>query len=168
MSSSAILLSIRPQYANKIFQGIKTVELRRVRPKHIQKGVLVLMYVSSPMQSLAGAFKVDQIVEEPLSELWKRVHDKAGVTREEFDAYYDGVASGVGIFFTEVWPFPEPIKLQDLQKQITGFQPPQGFRYATKNELTSPQIAKVMEDTQPIIQSSFCFSTNSNLISENF
>lgn len=168
MPRNAILLSIRPQYADKIFQGTKTVELRRIRPKHIKKGVLVLMYVSSPMQSLAGAFKVDQVIEEPLSELWKRVHHKAGVTREEFDAYYNGVVSGVGIFFTEVWSFPDPIKLEDLQEQITGFQPPQGFRYATQHELASPQIAKFMEDTQPIVQSSFRFSTHSKLPNESF
>ena len=168
MPRNAILLSIRPQYADKIFQGTKTVELRRVRPKHIKKGALVLIYVSSPMQSLAGAFKVDQVVEEPLQKLWEKVHHKAGVTREEFDTYYNGAASGVGIFFTEVWPFPDPIKLQDLQEQITGFQPPQGFRYATKNELASPQLAEVVKDIETIVQSSFCFSTYSKASTESF
>ena len=155
MSGNAIFLSIRPQYANKIFEGTKTVELRRVCPKHMRKGDLVLVYVSSPIKSLAGAFKVDRVVEESLQELWEMVHDKAGVTREEFDAYYDGVSIGVGIFFSEIWSLPEPIELEDLKEQMLGFHPPRGFRYATPSELASSRLAELVEDIEIIVQSSF-------------
>ena len=154
MSSNVIFLSIRPQHVDKIFEGAKTVELRRVRPKHLRKGALVLVYVPSPIQSLIGAFKVDRVVEESLQKLWEMVHDKAGITREEFDAYYDGVSMGVGIFFSEVWHLSEPIELRDLKEQ-TGFQPPQGFRYATRSELASPRLAELVEDMEIIVQSSF-------------
>ena len=41
MPGNAIFMSIRPQYANKIFDGIKTVELRRVRPKYIARKALI-------------------------------------------------------------------------------------------------------------------------------
>ncbi len=152
MSSNAIVLSIRPQYATKIFKGTKTVELRRVRPKYIKKGDLVLIYVSSPIQSLAGAFKVDNVIEKSLQELWELMHDKAGITRDEFDDYYDGVSTGVGIFFSEVWPLREPIKLQDLKEQVS-FCPPQGFRYVTANELASPQLAEFMGGIGMVMQS---------------
>jgi predicted transcriptional regulator len=155
MSSNAIFLSIRPQYADRIFKGTKTVELRRVRPKHIRKGTLVLVYVPSPIQSLVGAFKVDQVVEESLQKLWEMVHNKAGITREEFDTYYNGVSIGVGIFFSEVWHLPEAIELHDLKEQMIGFRPPQGFRYATTSELTSPRLAELVEDMEIIVQSSF-------------
>src|SRR5438552_3893096 len=40
---SALLLSIRPKHAEKIFDGIKTVELRRIRPR-LQRGDLVLVF----------------------------------------------------------------------------------------------------------------------------
>ncbi len=132
--SSNILLSIRPKYANKIFEHIKTVELRRVRPKRLEPGDWVLIYVSSPVQALVGAFKVDKIVKKPLKDLWQKVRKKAGVTRQEFDAYYDGVSVGVGIFFKvqDVQQLDEPITLDILKQQ--RFQPPQGFRYATASE----------------------------------
>lgn len=137
MSEKAILLSIRPQYADKIFEGNKTVELRRVCPKYIKRGSLVLIYVASPIKSLAGAFEVDRVVEEPLEKLWRMVHDRAGVTRQEFEAYYNGVCKGTGIFFSKVSPLPEPIKLKDLRGQMKNFHPPQGFRYATSGEMAS-------------------------------
>lgn len=134
MSSNVLLLSIRPKYAEKIFEHTKTVELRRVRPKHLKKGDLVLIYVSSPVKALAGGFKVDCVVEKPLKDLWQMVQKKAGVTRQEFDTYYDGVSVGVGIFFKNknVVKLSEPIKLDILKEQ--RFYPPQGFRYATASE----------------------------------
>jgi predicted transcriptional regulator len=153
MPGNAIFLSIRPQYANRIIEGTKTVELRRVRPRYITKGALALIYVPSPIKSLVGAFKVDLVVKEPLQELWKIVHDKAGVTREEFDAYFDGTSTGVGIFFSDIWILPEPIDLRDLREQMIGFHPPQGFRYATANELASPKIVEFVEDTGAVVQS---------------
>lgn len=135
MYSNGIFLSIRPKYANKIFEGTKTVELRRVRPKHIKKGSLVLIYVSSPVKSLAGAFMIDEVIEQPIKELWKSVSSKAGVTHEEFNSYYDGVSKGIGIFFSEVYPLNEPIELKKLREEMVGFHPPQGFRYVTDHEM---------------------------------
>lgn len=155
MSSNAIVLSVRPQYAEKIFEGTKTVELRRIRPKYVRKGALVLIYVSSPVQSLAGAFKVEEIIAKPLGELWNLVQDKAGVTKKEFDEYFQGVDTGIGIFFNEVWSLDEPIKIRDWVEQGISFQPPQGFRYATIDELSSPQIAELVEDYEVIVQNSF-------------
>lgn len=142
MPDNAILLSIRPQYAEKIFEGSKTVELRRVFPKRIKQGALVLIYVSSPVKSLSGSFKVVRVVKKPVKELWKIVNKKAGVTYEEFNAYYEGISVGVAIFFAEVRRHPKPIELKDLKKKILGFFPPQGFRYTSRKELISPQLAK--------------------------
>jgi predicted transcriptional regulator len=132
--SRNVLLSVRPKYANKIFKRTKTVELRRVRPKRLEKGDLVLLYVTSPVKALMGAFKVDKIIEKPLKDLWRIVQKKAGITRQEFDNYYEGVSIGVGIFFNvqDVQQLDNPIALDILKAQ--SFQPPQGFRYCQTNE----------------------------------
>lgn len=155
MSSNAIVLSIRPQYAEKIFEGSKKVELRRVRPKQFLKGDLALLYVSSPIRSLVGAFKVDRIIEKPISELWYLVQDIAGVTKKEFCNYYQGVNTGIGIFFSEVWSLREPMKIQDWQEKGISFHPPQGFRYATADELASLQITELVDDFEFLEQRHF-------------
>ncbi len=132
--SSNVLLSVRPKYADKIFERTKTVELRRIRPKLLEEGDLVLLYVSSPVQALTGAFKVDKIIEKPLKDLWRMVRKKAGITRQEFDNYYDGVSVGVGIFFKvqDVQQLDKPISLDILKEQF--FHPPQGFRYCRASD----------------------------------
>ena len=87
--------------------------------------------------------------------MWNLVQNNAGVTRKEFDEYFQGIGTGIGIFFDEVWSLNEPIKIQDWAEQGISFQPPQGFRYATVDELASPRIAELVEDYGVIVQNSF-------------
>jgi len=56
-TNHAFLISIRPRFAEMIFSGSKTVELRRVCPK-VSVGDLALVYVSSPAMELRGSFEV--------------------------------------------------------------------------------------------------------------
>lgn len=96
MSASAILMSIRPVYADAILAGTKTVELRRRRPA-FPEGTTVLVYSSSPHQIVRGAFRTGTVVGAPPNDLWKLVRDQAGVTRRAFDAYFDGCATAYAI-----------------------------------------------------------------------
>lgn len=130
-------MSIRPQYANKIFAGTKTVELRRVKPKTLDGGDLIFVYVSSPVKSLVGAFRVASVVEKPLTPLWRAVRNHAGVTRAEFLSYYEGVDTGIAIFIKDIWLLPEPIHLAQLQKEVKDFYPPQSFRYTSIQQIAS-------------------------------
>ena len=137
MANNAVLMSIRPQYANKIFAGTKTVELRRVKPKTLDGGDLIFVYVSSPVKSLVGAFRVASVVEKPLTPLWRAVRNHAGVTRAEFLSYYEGVDTGIAIFIKDIWLLPEPIHLAQLQKEVKDFYPPQSFRYTSIQQIAS-------------------------------
>lgn len=128
-----LLLSINQAYTRLIFQRTKTVELRKVYPKYSKKGNLAIIYTTSPVSSITGAFQINNIIEEPLNNLWEKVGNKAGVTREEFDTYYRKSSTGVAILFKQVWQLPKYIPLSILKKE--SFCVPQGFRYATKNEV---------------------------------
>jgi len=128
MSKHALLLSIRPKYAQMIFAGTKTVELRRVRPS-IQAGDLVLVYVSSPTKELQGAFRVGKTFSEKPSLIWKRFGIKTGVTREEFDTYFRGKAQAHALLIEDAWTLAEPVRLACLRKEKQGFHPPQSFHY---------------------------------------
>jgi predicted transcriptional regulator len=131
MTNPAILMSIRPLYAEKIFNRTKTVELRRIKPKLIHAGSLIFVYVSSPIKSLVGAFSVASVTEGPILALWESVKDHAGISYGDFHKYYHGAETGVAIFINDVWLLPKPIHLSDLQKDLDGFYPPQSFRYTS-------------------------------------
>jgi predicted transcriptional regulator len=129
-----LLLSIRPEYANKIFDRTKTVELRRVRPRLLNEGDRVVVYVSSPQQAVVGSFKVDNIVEKPVTELWEEVEKLAGISHEDFYDYYYGVRLGVGIFLKDIHRFSQPVELHRLRNKLPNLKPPQSFRYLTDNQ----------------------------------
>ena len=132
--SNILLLSIRPEYANKIFDRTKTVELRRVRPRLLNEGDRVVVYVSSPEQAVVGSFKVDNIVEKPVTELWEEVEKLAGISHEDFYDYYYGVRLGVGIFLKDIHRFSQPVELHRLRNKLPNLKPPQSFRYLTVNQ----------------------------------
>jgi predicted transcriptional regulator len=92
MSNRAVLMSIKPKYADLIFAGTKTIELRRSCPK-IGRGDLVLIYVSIPRMALVGGFEVAGIVSaEPLT-LCKKWQAQSGVEKETFLHYFQGKRS---------------------------------------------------------------------------
>lgn len=132
--SNILLLSIRPEYATKIFNCTKTVELRRVRPRLLNEGDIVVIYVSSPEKAVVGSFKVDNIVEKSIPELWEEVEDIAGISHEEFYDYYKGVLVGVGIFLKDIRRFNKPVELHRLRNKLPNLKPPQSFRYLTASQ----------------------------------
>lgn len=133
MSIHSLLLSIRPEYADKIFSGIKTVELRRIRPR-VKKGDSVLIYVSSPKKELIGGFEVEKVVEAAPSNLWLDVMGCAGLTEEVFNAYFYGSKRAYGIYIKRVWHLPAPLGLSLLKKNLANFHPPQSYRYLSIQE----------------------------------
>ena len=129
----ALLISIRPKHAEKIFNGIKTVELRRTRPR-LKSGDLVLVYVSSPTKALMGAFEVDSVTGGRPSQIWKRFNGKSGLTKPEFDDYYEGAKQAFAVVLKRLWKFAKPVELTQLRRNKTGFRPPQSYHYLTFEE----------------------------------
>ena len=54
--SKAILLSIHPKWAKKIYSGEKKIEWRKDLPKSIEKGTKVYIYETAPVRRVTGRF----------------------------------------------------------------------------------------------------------------
>jgi predicted transcriptional regulator len=134
MSHQAVLMSIKPKYADLIFAGTKTIELRRVCPK-VALGDLVLVYVSSPRMALVGGFEVAGIVSADPLALCKKWQAQSGVEKETFLNYFHGAATAYGILIGRTWQFESATELQTLRRRKGGFHPPQSYRYLKSEEL---------------------------------
>lgn len=128
MRNIALFLSVKPIFANKILSGMKTIELRRVRPS-ISQGDGVLIYSSSPEMRLIGSAKVARIISGPPCELWPQVKKHAGVTSDEYDDYFEGATTATGIQLCEVMRLAIPIPLQEIRQRWPWLRPPQSYRY---------------------------------------
>ena len=73
MTKKALLLSLKPIYADLVFSGLKIAELRRRIPCVENRDVFI--YVSSPARELRGGFRVGQVWKGSPDEVWKQVSD---------------------------------------------------------------------------------------------
>ncbi|MCB1121484.1 MAG: hypothetical protein KJT03_08045 [Verrucomicrobiae bacterium] len=137
-----ILISLKPNYADLVFDGLKTAELRRRFAQHIQNRD-VFVYVSSPVMELRGGFRVGQVWSGSPEEIWSMVSSLAGVSREVFDDYYQGLETAFALEIVDVWEFENPKSLSDLRKQFPGFAVPQSYRYLKSNECRSFRNMKI-------------------------
>lgn len=128
---SAILLSIKPKFANLIVDGSKLVELRRTIPA--QAVGIIAIYSSSPMQEIVALADVKEIKEASPSKLWLIAKDNGGgLTRAELMAYFDSKKTGFAIMLQNVRVYDTPVKPAKIFK---SFSAPQSFRYLTPKEL---------------------------------
>ncbi|MBD2395151.1 ASCH domain-containing protein [Cyanobacterium aponinum FACHB-4101] len=128
-----LLLSIKPQFVRKILDGQKTVELRKVKPQ-LTTGDFILIYESSPSKCLIGWFEVKEIICEKPQILWKKVKNDAGITKEEFNTYYQKSMMGVAIRIKDKHTIKLP--LDKIREKWTTFRPPQSFHYLKEKEVS--------------------------------
>lgn len=121
----AVLLSIKPKYADLIIAGTKTVELRRSWPSN-EVGVMVI-YSSAPIQRLTGVALIKEIRECSPEALWKVAEAHGGgVTEDELKEYIGKKQVAYGIMLGRVMPAQV---LVDPKSLFPTFTPPQGFLY---------------------------------------
>lgn len=120
-----ILLSIKPEFAERIFDGTKRFEFRKV--VHSNRGVrTVVLYVTRPVGRILGEFEVLDITEAEPNNLWEKTREFAGVSREFFDEYFLGRDRGYAIHIGFVTRYKTPVVPEDV---IENFTPPQSYMY---------------------------------------
>ena len=117
------LLSIKPEYAEAIFNGRKKFEFRRsIFREDIS---VVIVYMSSPVMQVVGEFSVEDIITDDVGSLWHRTEAAAGIGRAKFMDYFSGREVGHAIKIGKVRRYKQPRNLQ----QTYGVRPPQSFLY---------------------------------------
>lgn len=135
-SDPALFLSLRPRFAELLLSGEKSVELRRVRPA-VSDGTVVLLYASSPRMTLVGRARVAEVDVGSLGQIWRKHGSNTGISREEYEGYFAGLQSAVAIKLTDVQRLAQPRPLDDLRQRLSGFQPPQSYRYLDRTQVAA-------------------------------
>ena len=127
-----VVLSIRPQYSEKILDGRKTIELRRRFPVSAPNGTLAYIYSTSPVRAMVGLAEIRTVLRLPINELWDQFQHSAFIDKKDFDRYFEGLNCGYALHFHEAKSFTRPIPLAELRERF-GFEPPQSFLYAKRD-----------------------------------
>ena len=119
-----VLLSIKPEFAEKIFNGTKKYEFRRSVFKN-QNVKTVIVYSSSPVQKVIGEFDIESIIKSDLSTLWERTKEFAGINKKFFYDYFKSKETGYAIKIKETRRYKNDLCI----KKDFNATPPQSFIY---------------------------------------
>jgi predicted transcriptional regulator/N-acetylglutamate synthase-like GNAT family acetyltransferase len=125
--SPALLMSIKPRFADAILKGRKVVEIRKTfSQRWINERVS--LYASRPEQSLVGEARITDVKQGTPEEVWFTYGSQTGCTRQEFDCYSRGARNLFAICLSDVHPYEIPLPLSAI-RAVAGkqFTPPQSY-----------------------------------------
>jgi predicted transcriptional regulator len=123
-----VLLSIKPEYAEKILNGTKRFEYRKAAPRN-EAVHTVVIYATMPVGKVVGEFEVGGVIRESPEALWNQTRAASGITREFFDKYFSGREEAVAIAVRKPKRYTTPKKLKEVSGSST---PPQSFQYLSE------------------------------------
>lgn len=119
-----IILSIKPDFAEKIFDGSKRFEFRRRLYKN-QKVKTVIVYASAPISKVIGEFEIEEVIHDELDSLWQTTCEHSGISLDYYLNYFKGTVMGFAIVVKKAELYEEPVCI----KETFGIKPPQSFAY---------------------------------------
>lgn len=119
-----VLLSIKPEFALKIFDGSKRYEYRRVIFKN-QEVNRIIVYVSDPIKRIIGEFEIEYIIYDEPEALWVKTKNYAGISEKRFFKYFTNKSKGYAIKVKSTTMYDEPLPLNSFMVS----SPPQSFIY---------------------------------------
>ncbi len=118
-----MLLPIHPKHIEKIFEGTKQYEFRKVRCKDNVKSIL--MYATSPQKQVVGEAEICEILEGDLLSIWKETKEYAGISYDYFCSYYKDKKVAIAYKLTNVIMYEKPLSLENFGIKFA----PQSFVY---------------------------------------
>jgi len=120
-----VLLSIKPEYANKIFSGEKKFEFRKRVFKNLEVQTIVV-YSTMPVGKIIGEFSIKHIHQDSPETIWHKTKGFSGIDENFFNEYYDGRDTAFAIEVDNPILYEEPI---NPKEKFTNFTAPQSFMY---------------------------------------
>lgn len=121
-----VLLSIKPKYAQKIFEGEKKYEYRKSMFKRPDIDT-VIVYATKPIGKVVGEFKIDKILEGSPNFIWEETKLYSGINEKEYIKYFAEKEKGFAIAIKNIIAYKDPLDLIELNPQIK--RAPQSFMY---------------------------------------
>lgn len=120
----AVLLSIKPEFAHKIFDGSKKFEFRKqvFKDTSVKK---VIVYSSSPEQKVIGEFEIETILSDTPNNIWIQTKLYSGISQEFYDEYFKGRDNAYAIKVASTKKYRKEKSLADYNVQSA----PQSFAY---------------------------------------
>lgn len=119
----SLLLSIKPEYVERIFAGSKKYEFRkRLANKAVGK---ILMYSTAPIMKVVGEVEIVETISASPTALWECTKKFAGISRDKYREYFKGCKVANAYRLGQVIQYESPKELSEFDISL----PPQSFMY---------------------------------------
>ncbi|USK71725.1 ASCH domain-containing protein [Peribacillus asahii] len=118
-----ILLSIHPQFVEKIFNGEKRYEFRKIKTKRNPKKILI--YSTSPISRVVGEADIENILIDTPDKIWEKTSFYSGIDEKFFQKYYKNKEQAVAYQLKNIVVYNKPKKLKEFGLHTA----PQSFVY---------------------------------------
>ncbi len=122
-----VLLSIKPEFVEKIFAGTKKYEFRKSLFRRSDVKVIVI-YASSPIQRVVGEFEIDDILSDDVNSLWEQTKKYSGISKAFYNSYFQTKKTANAIQIGHLTKYATPKSLSDYNIH----QAPQSFCYISE------------------------------------
>lgn len=119
----ALLLSIKPEYVEKILQGGKKFEYRKRLAKEDVSYIYV--YSTAPSMKVVASVHIEGHLSDSPTALWEKTKAAAGISRAKFRDYFRGCKTAYAYKLGKVEVFESPKNLSDFGVAMA----PQSFVY---------------------------------------
>ena len=120
------IISLKPQYAELILSGEKTVELRN-RVVRMEPGTVIWIYATKPVGGIVALAELDSVVHGNPAEIWVRYEREMCIDRDHFDSYINNRESVSALILSSVRTLKRSVTLDWIRRSIGSFQPPQFY-----------------------------------------
>jgi predicted transcriptional regulator len=141
------VLAIQPGPLEKIFSGVKEVEIRTRFSKRWE-GRRVSLYATQPISGLAGEATISRVIEGTPDRIWEHFGGRAGCTRPEFESYVGDRDRVCALILSDVRAFRDPIPLIQLASLLgIKLAAPQSYLSLENNDgwLTAVVLAAALQ-----------------------
>ena len=119
----ALLLSIKPEYVEKILQGEKKFEYRKRLAKEDVSYIYV--YSTAPSMKVVASVHIEGHLSDSPTALWEKTKAAAGISRAKFRDYFRGCKTAYAYKLGKVEVFESPKNPSDFGVAVA----PQSFVY---------------------------------------
>ncbi len=127
-----IIISIKPNFVDKILCGEKTVELR-TRRANIQPGTKMWIYSTLPRGEICAFASVEYVYTDTPESIWAQYSEEIAITEKEFWEYVGDRDAVSVIKMSQVDSVKSGVTLKKIKDKIGSFNPPQFFMRLTNN-----------------------------------
>ena len=126
-NENTLLMSLKPEFAELILKGHKTVEFRRKFSKKYQ-GATIVFYVTRPVMQFMFTATISQVDHGQKTWLWETHKHHGGISADLFDRYFTGTDFGYAIQLSNIQDVPNQLGLKRAQQIYPRLRPPQSFQ----------------------------------------